>query len=113
MFGGGLAVLTGLTALSPGAAWLLIVLQRRGPVLALAWLMAAAQLGMLGLQAVSRQLRQNLQLGPYLDVTAEQVKLQLSPLIVFLVLFVAGLGVLYWMIAKVVEAQRGEAAGSH
>jgi hypothetical protein len=43
-------------------------------------------------------------------VTAEQVNIQWSPMILFLVLFVAGLGVTWWMIAQVVKANRASAA---
>nr|BAL58465.1 hypothetical protein HGMM_OP2C015 [Candidatus Acetothermum autotrophicum] len=69
-------------------------------------LTALAQFGLLGLNAISRQILQNIELSKFFDVTAEPVNLQLSPLIVFLVLFVLGLGVVAWMIAKVLQAER-------
>jgi nitrate reductase NapE component len=53
---------------------------------------------------------QNIELSRFLDVTAEPVNLQLSPLIVFLVLFVVGLGVVVWMLQKVLRAERERAS---
>jgi len=106
MFSMPLMILTGLTALGPGLPWLLILLQRRQITRTLATLTGLAQFGVLGLNAVSRQIVQNIELSKFLDVTAEPVNLQLSPLIVFLVLFVAGLGVVAWMIEKVLQAER-------
>jgi hypothetical protein len=49
-----------------------------------------AQFGVLALNAISRQVLQNIELSRFLDVTAEPVNLQLSPLIVFLVLLSLG-----------------------
>jgi hypothetical protein len=105
-----LMILTGLTALSPGLPWLLTVLglQREGKGLAL--LTALAQYGVLALNAVSRQIVQNAELAPAVDVTAQPVNLQLSPMIVFLVLFVVGLGVVYWMVTQAVAAARRPAS---
>lgn len=106
MFSMPLMILTGLTALGPGLPWLLILLQRRQITQALAILTALAQFGLLGLNAISRQVLQNIELSEFLDVTSEPVNLQLSPLIVFLILFVAGLGVVAWMLQKVWQAER-------
>ena len=109
LFGGPLVV---LTALGPGLPWLLILLAARGGLTrGLALLTGLAQFGVLALNAVSRQIVQNTELAPYLDVTAEQVNPQWSPLIVFLVLFVAGLGVTGGMIRQVVKAHRQPVAG--
>ncbi|MCL6641739.1 MAG: hypothetical protein K6T71_00235 [Candidatus Bipolaricaulota bacterium] len=101
-----LIILTALAALGPGLPWLLIFFQRRQITQALAILTGLAQFGVLALNAISRQIVQNIELGKFLDVTAEPVNLQLSPLIVFLVLFVAGLGVVVWMVGKVWQAER-------
>jgi hypothetical protein len=112
LFGGPLVVLTALTALGPGLTWLLILLAARGGLTrGLALLAGLAQFGVLALNAVSRQIVQNAELVPYLDVTAEQVNPQWSPLIVFLVLFVVGLGVTGWMVKQVVKAHRQAVAG--
>ncbi len=94
-------ILTALTALAPGVPWLLILFQRRQVTQTLAILTGLAQFGVLALNAISRQVVQNLELSKFLDVTAEPVNLQLSPLVVFLILFIAGLGVVAWMIMSI------------
>ncbi|MFN4219030.1 MAG: hypothetical protein ACK4HB_07110, partial [Candidatus Bipolaricaulia bacterium] len=133
MFSSPLIILTVLTALGPGLPWLLILWQRRDEALTppyghpspvgdygrgaggegqprraqtLAIVTGLAQFGVLAINAISRQLVQNIELSKFLDVTAEPVNLQLSPLIVFLILFVAGLGVVAWMLEKVLRAER-------
>lgn len=106
MMSGWQAVVFVLAGCSVGLPWLLSVLQIRGIRLSLAVSAMVLQVVALALNAVSRQIVQNVELKPFVDVAAEPVKLQLSPLVLFLVLFVAGLGVLFWMLAKVVEANR-------
>jgi hypothetical protein len=105
MLSGVLLPLTVLTAISPGLTWLLLLLNRAGTSRALALGAVHAQLAVLALNAVSRQIVQNRELAPYFSPAAEKVNLQLSPLIVFLVLFVAGVGLLIWMIRKAAQAQ--------
>jgi hypothetical protein len=99
-------VLTLLTAADTGVPWLLMLFAQRGLNTWLALRIGLAQLGALGLHAVSRQIVQNLELAPYLKVGAEPVNMQLSPLLLFLVLFVGGLGVVVWMVVQVVRAVR-------
>lgn len=106
MLGGSLIALTAVTALSPGLPWLLILAQRHGMTRALAMATALAQAGVVGLNAISRQVVQNAELRRFLDVTTEPVNLQASPLIVFLLLFVAGLVVVGWMVRKAFVAAR-------
>lgn len=106
MLGGPLVVLVALTALWPALPWLLILAQRQGTTQRLAFFTGLAQFGLLALNAVSRQIVQHAELGRFLDVTAEPVNLQLSPLIVFLVLFVIGLGIVAWMVSQVVQVER-------
>jgi hypothetical protein len=89
---------------------LLILLGQRGPRRGLAILIGLAQIGALGLHAISRQIVQNLELAPYLLLGAEPLKVQWSPLVLFLLLFVIGVGVLVWMVAQVVKAARQPAA---
>ena len=67
-----------------------------------------AQFGVLALNAISRQALQNFDVLRYIDITAEPVKMQWSPLILFLVLFVAGLSVVAWMVSKVIAVERQE-----
>jgi hypothetical protein len=71
---------------------------------------AAAQYGVLALNAVSRQVVQNAELAPTVDVTLQPVNLQLSPMIVFLALFIAGLAIVYWMVLQAVAAARRPAS---
>lgn len=106
MFSSPLIILTALTALGPGLPWLLILFQRRQITQTTAILTGVAQCGLLTLNAISRQILQNIELGPFLDVTAEPVNMQWSPMIFFLILFVLGLGVVAWMIGKVLQAER-------
>lgn len=101
MFSGPLIVLTVLTAITPGLTWLLILMQRGGVTARLALLTGLAQLMVVVFNALSRQIVQKAELSPYLDLTAEQVNTQWSPLIVFLLLFIAGLGVVVWMLRKI------------
>jgi hypothetical protein len=58
-------------------------------------------LGVLGINAVSRQVVQNLNLKPYQNVLAQETDVQWGPLWMFLVAFVIGLGVVAWMIAQI------------
>lgn len=110
MTGGSLAFLTGATALAPGLVLLLLLL-RRGPATpGFAALLGATQFLVLGLNAVSRQVVQNLELRPLLDVTAEPMAMQWSPLLLFLVCFVAGVALVIWMVSRVVTAERKAAA---
>lgn len=99
-----------LAAGLPALTWALLVLQRRGIARTGAVAAALVQFLALGANAIARQWVQNSELAPYLDVTAEPVMMQWSPLVLFLVLFVLGLGIVGWMIAKVVAVNRREAA---
>ena len=55
---------------------------------------------MLGVNAVSRQIVQNLNLKPFFDVFAQPTDVQWGPLWMFLTAFVIGLGVVGWMILQ-------------
>jgi hypothetical protein len=98
-----------LTAISPGLPWLLILAQiRQGTITrSSASATGLAQFGVLILNAISRQVVQNTELGKYLDVTAQPVQMHWSPMILFLVLFAAGLALVIWMVRKVVITIRG------
>ena len=113
MFGGPLLVLTILTAAAPGLVWLLLMRTRSAvPSKGLALGVAIGQFGVIGLNAVSRQVVQNIELAPYLNVAGETVDVQWSPMLLFLALFVIGAGVIIWMVRRaVVESQR-QAGGS-
>ena len=105
-----LIILTLLTAAGTGLPLMLILLGQRGIQRGLGIVIGLAQVGALALHAISRQIVQNLELAPYLQLGAEPVNVQWSPLVLFLVLFVAGIGVIVWMVAQVVKAVRQPAA---
>jgi hypothetical protein len=63
-----------------------------------------SQVIVLALNAISRQVVQNAELKRYLDITSETVKIQWSPMILFLVLFVAGALLVIWMIHQAVTS---------
>jgi hypothetical protein len=104
-------ILTIATAAGVGLPWLLILTAQKGITRTLALLTGLAQFGVIAVNAVSRQIVQNVALAPYVDVTAEPVNVQWSPLILFLVLFVGGVGVVVWMVSQVVKANRQAVTG--
>jgi hypothetical protein len=112
LLGSPLVILTVLTALSPGLPWLLTMIGLRNQARGLALATAVAQYGVLALNAISRQIVQNAELAPVTDVTAQPVNLQLSPMVVFLALFIVGLGIVYWMVLQAVAAARRPAPGA-
>ena len=106
MFSGAKLLLTAVTAISPGIPWFFILLQRRGVTRALAAAAGAGQFAAIAVNAVSRQLVQNIHLSLFVDVAAEPVKVQWSPIVVFLVMFAIGVAILVWIALKLVEAER-------
>ena len=102
----GLAMaLPGLTIVLPIVLWgLLVVKGRSGEPFSrtLALLLGLGQFGVLALNAISRQYAQNFELREYMQGWGESV--QWSPLIAFLVVFVAGVALVVWMIAQAVKA---------
>lgn len=99
-------VLTLATALSPGLPWILILAGQRRLNRNLAAVVGLAQYGVLAANALSRQIVQDAELGAYLDVRAQPVNVEWSPLILFLLLFVGGLGLVAWMIRQFVISAR-------
>jgi hypothetical protein len=89
-----------LTAVGPAIVWLLILLAQRGVSRGIAFAVGLAQFLVLALNAASRQHLQSAKLAPYFDPKTMTVETQLSPLLVFLVLFVFGLLVVIWMLRK-------------
>jgi hypothetical protein len=113
MLAGPLVFHTALTALSPGLPWLLLwQLRRRGTDVGrgLAALAGLAQFGVLGINAVSRQMVQNIDLRPYFDLIPRGTTVQWSPLLGFLAMFVLALGVVGWMLVQVLKAPAEAAA---
>jgi hypothetical protein len=111
MFASPTVALTGLTAVIPGVVWLAILLKFRGEVSRLwAMIIGLLQFVLIALNAVSRQIVQNIEIGVYYDVAAEHVNTQWSPLILFLLLFVAAVGVIIWLLRKaILEARQATA----
>jgi hypothetical protein len=103
MFHWPLLPLTALTAIAMGLPWLLIWFGGRSSQQASVAGIAFLQFGVLGINAVSRQVVQNLNLGfkPYLDVIRQPEAVQWSPLVMFLVVFVIGMAVVGWMLWQV------------
>ncbi len=95
-----------LTAISPGLPWLLILLQWKQPTRRLAALTGLAQYGVILLNAISRQWLQNVEVAPYADPTKHPVSTQSGGIAIFLGLFVIGIGIVGWLIYKVLEAER-------
>lgn len=89
-----------LTAIAPGLPWLLVVIQRSNPSRRLAVLAGVAQFGVIALNAVSRQWLQNVEVARFTDIANRPVSVQWSPLIIFLAIFVFGLGLAAWIIRK-------------
>lgn len=113
---GPMIYLTLVTAISPGLPWAILMStnlcspkKTAGEVLsggvwckrAMVAAIALCQFGVLGLNAVSRQVVQNFNLKPYLDVMALPEDVQWGPLAMFLIAFVLGLAVIGWMIVQI------------
>jgi len=95
-------------AILPVITWLLILLlARKGrQVIWLSVIIGLSQFLTIGLNAIARQIVQNAELGKYIDVTAHPVNIQWSTMILFLLLFLAGTGLLIWMILQIQPAKR-------
>jgi hypothetical protein len=97
--------LTVLTAVAPGLPWLLLMTANWcANKRAMAAAVAFCQFGVLGINAVSRQVVQNVNLKTFLDVMAQPEAVEWGPLAMFLIVFVIGLAVVGWMIAQIVKA---------
>lgn len=107
MFQFPLIILTVVTALAAGLPWsLLMTANWCNAKRATAAAVAVSQFGVLGINAISRQVVQNVNLKPFVDVVAQPTDVQWSPLVMFLVAFVLGLGVVAWMIVQTIAAVR-------
>ena len=113
MFSGPLLVLTVVTAVVPGLVWLLLMRGRSTvPSKALALGVAIGQVGVIALNGVSRQIVQNVELAPHLNVAGETVDIQWSPMLLFLALFAIGVGVIIWMLRRAVIESGQHAEGT-
>jgi len=101
MTAGAMHILTIATGMAPGLPLVLLWMRRKGlPTRTAAVLIALAQFGVLAINAISRQVVQNVNLAGYLDVSAQPSAVQWGPLAGFLIVFVLGLGVVAWMLAQ-------------
>ncbi len=104
-------LLAALTAVAPGAVWLLLVRASQTLHRTLAWGVGAMQFVVLALNAITRQWVQNTELSGFFDPAALRVQTQWSPLIVFLVIFALALGVVAWMVSQVLRSPARPPAG--
>lgn len=105
-------LLFGLTAVSPGVVLLMLFtqmneLKSKGVIIA-----SVSQVVVLSLNAISRQWVQNVEIFRYEDVSRLPVNIQWSPMLVFLILFIFGLTVVGWMVAKIAAVEKGAAKAS-
>lgn len=101
-----MVVLFILTAVSPGAVWLVMLSQRKTVKKRLTITAGIGQFIVVALNAVSRQWVQNVEISRYENVSSLPVNTQWSPMIIFLILFVIGLAVVGWMISKIVSVEK-------
>ena len=99
----------GLTAVSPGLVWIAMLLQRKGVKSKVTIFAATLQFVVVTLNAVSRQWVQNLEIFRFKNISELPINIQWSPMILFLLLFVIGLAVVGWMIAKIVAVEKSVA----
>lgn len=112
-----LILLTAVTALSTGVPFALLFyarwkqLELSRPIVSL---LALAQFGVIAVNAVSRQVVQNIEVGAYFPVAAQPVDPQWGQLALFLVSVIIGLALVVWMIVQAKnaapKAKAGEAA---
>ncbi len=104
MFQSPWVVLTVATVTAPGLVWVLLRVARKredGISVGCASFIGLAQFGVLGMNAASRQVVQHLEFSPYFDIWKQPTAIQWAPLLIFLVVFVLGLGLVAWMIYQV------------
>jgi len=104
-------LLTLLTIAAPGlpAAWLVYRRKQTIERSEATWV-ALGQVGVLAINAISRQVVQNLELRPWLDVAAQPTCTQWSPLVVFLLVFVGAVLAVAWMVLQVVKLPKSPTA---
>ena len=98
------SLLTAATAAAPALALAAaLAARRRQGEIGRGWasLVGLAQFGVLGINAASRQVVQHLEIRPYFDIVEQPTDVQWSPLVIFLVVFLLGLGLVAWMIQQV------------
>jgi hypothetical protein len=102
--------LTVAAGVFPAVPFVLVLLQRGGARPLPAFAAGLGQFLALGLHAIVRQALQNWQLAPYVNVAGETVNVQWGALVMFLVSFLAGVGIVVWMLLKIAGVNRRELA---
>ena len=102
--------LTILTALAMSVPWVMMLGAgqrplRRGTVM----MIALDQFGVLGINAASRQIVQNLNLSGYFQVLNQPEDVQWGPLAMFLIAFVLGVAVIAWMLLQIQKCKPAKA----
>ncbi len=102
-----------LTGAVPGVVWLLLALGARWAVSSASlpgrvWATAVlvAQIAVLAINAVTRQMVQNVELQRYSASLWKETATQWSPMALFLAVFVMGLALIAWMVLQVVRTER-------
>ncbi len=98
---GGLSVLTIITGILPAIVLVLMAIQVKGLKKPLVLAAAIGQALVLAANAISRQVVQNIETGRYVDVSAGIVNTQWSTLILFLLVFIAGVAIIIWMLRQI------------
>jgi hypothetical protein len=98
----GLLALFAATAASPVLVWLLMIFRPGGSLDRAALWIAVAQYVVLLLNAASRQWVQDFEISRVFDMSSVAFNIQWSPIVVFLVLFVAGAGFLFYLVRRAV-----------
>jgi len=104
-------VLTVLTAVFPVVPLIMLWMGRSAVRPWFSVLIAVFQLLALGLQAISRQVVQNLKLAQYFLASGDAPNYQWDVLILFLLLFAGGIVLIIWMISKAAAVYRREVSG--
>jgi hypothetical protein len=98
--------LLAVTGVSFGLPWLLVALWQRLRRPLLAALAGAAQFGAIGINAVSRQWVQNVELSRYTDLAARPVHFQWGGFIAFVIFLLLGFAVCGWLVLRLHRAWR-------
>lgn len=92
-----------VTSVSVFFPWLIILIRKRSFSNRTAILLAILQFLVLTLNALSRQWVQDFEVAKIVDIHRETIAIQWSSMIPFLVIFILGAGVLFWMIKKIIS----------
>lgn len=112
MWSGWRVPLTVLTGASPALVVAVLILARIGGAsVTKAVLACSAQLVVLSLNAISRQIVQNLELAPYAAVWKIPEKPDWGPMALFLATFALGAVILVWMLRQVVRVHQSATPG--